>query len=350
MNDQILREASEWLVEFRMEAVGAEARKRFEKWLARSPEHVSAYLEMTAAWEDAAHIDAKRAIDVDALIALARSENDVVELARVESRLVPPAPSRSWLRPVAAAATILVILTAVALGYRYWSDERGIYSTDIGQQRTVTLPDGTTIELNAGTRVRERFTDRERTLDLIAGQAFFRVAKNPARPFVVMSGNVAVRAVGTQFDVYRKESGTTVTVVEGRVAVSSPFATEEHHDAEHPQSTDAEPILLGSGQQLRVAPQVELRATQANIEVATAWTQKKLVFQSASLSEVAEQFNRFNTRKIIVRPEGLEDFLVNGTFPALDPNSLPRFLAFLREQPGVTVDENAERVIVYRNR
>src|SRR5690606_26847429 len=93
-----------------------------------------------------------------------------------------------------------------------------------GEQRTVTLADGSVIELNARSRIKVRYADRERAIDLLQGQALFRVAKDPTKPFIVASGGTYVRAVGTQFDVYKKSVGTVVTVVEGRVAVTTPTA------------------------------------------------------------------------------------------------------------------------------
>src|SRR5205823_2531257 len=86
-------------------------------------------------------------------------------------------------------------------------------------ERSIALPDGSLIELNARSSVRVRFTSNERAVELFEGQALFRVAKDPARPFIVSSDGKRVRAVGTQFDVYRKKASTTVTVLEGRVTV-----------------------------------------------------------------------------------------------------------------------------------
>src|SRR5260221_5540279 len=95
------------------------------------------------------------------------------------------------------------------------------YSTDVGERRSLTLDDGSTVDLNARSKVRIEFSKAERRVDLIEGQALFQVAKNMDRPFIVKSGEATVRAVGTQFDVDRKATGTTVTVLEGRVVVYS---------------------------------------------------------------------------------------------------------------------------------
>lgn len=98
---------------------------------------------------------------------------------------------------VLAAAFVVALVSVSAWLYA----ERNTYGTGIGEQRSITLSDGSIIELNAHSKVRVAFHDRERDLELLEGQALFRVAKNRNRPFVVHAGGTSVRAVGTQFDV-----------------------------------------------------------------------------------------------------------------------------------------------------
>jgi transmembrane sensor len=253
-------------------------------------------------------------------------------------------------------------------------------ATETGEQRFVSLVDGSTLELNSRSRVRIRFSDRERDVDLIEGQALFHVAKDVARPFIVKSGTTLVRAVGTQFDVYRKVSGTTVTVVEGRVAVLSPMldaqsdlspsgsavprqASPSSPSIHTPRPVDAQSaasvprpiqrdeqsgageavlpnapnaIYLVAGEQITVGSQSVPRATHADPTVATAWTQHELVFESTPLNDVAQDFNRYNTRQLVVSDPALREFHITGVFSSTDPASL---LRFLRAQRGITVEE-----------
>src|SRR5262249_15873572 len=117
-----------------------------------------------------------------------------------------------------AAAILLLVLGALSA---WFLTQRGTYVTDVGEQRSFMLEDGSSVELNSRSRLKVHFTGCERSIELQAGQALFRVANDRTRPFVVNSGNASVRAVGTQFDVYRKKSGTVVTVLEGIVAIAS---------------------------------------------------------------------------------------------------------------------------------
>ena len=168
-------------------------------------------------------------------------------------------------------------------------------------------------------------------VDLLEGQALFHVAKNPTRPFLVSSATTQVRAVGTEFDVYQKRGGTVVSVVEGRVAVLL--------------RSDA-PIFLAAGEQVLVTTTAMQKADHPNIAIATSWTQRQLEFESASLSEVAEEFNRYNERQLIIEDPTLYDFHISGIFSSSDPASLVRFL---RERPGVRVTETASEIRVSKN-
>lgn len=346
MNAQIYAEASQWIVELRADEPGDLDRRRFQSWLEISPEHVHAYLELISLWEDSALLDPSRKLDIEALIALSRAGDNVVPLASsdrpsaTENRLPAVHLRRHRVRLLVAASLLLGV---IAVG-GYWNAyQRGTYATSVGQQRTLALPDGTTVELNAATRIRERYSAQQRTVELIDGQALFRVTKDLARPFVVIGGTTSVRAVGTQFDVHKRTAGITVTVLEGRVAIL-PLSVPQRSESLDRRAQREVP--LAAGQQAVVTSSAIAAPKPANTASATAWTRQKLVFESATLSEAAEEFNRFNSRKLVVDPEGLEDFRINGAFAALDPVSLTRFVRFLKRQPGIELVESGDRVHV----
>ncbi|HEY8507567.1 MAG TPA: DUF4880 domain-containing protein, partial [Steroidobacteraceae bacterium] len=146
LNTQIIDEAAEWLVEFSSGDAGETARREFDAWLRKSPEHVRAYLELFSIWEETPYVDAERQVDAAALIALARTESNVRTLEGVAH--VPPAssaPARKS-RRFLLAATFLLTCAAGLLSWFYLT-QRHVYETDIGEQRAVTLKDGSSIEL-----------------------------------------------------------------------------------------------------------------------------------------------------------------------------------------------------------
>ncbi|MGB6487367.1 MAG: FecR domain-containing protein [Steroidobacteraceae bacterium] len=350
MNAEIQSEAADWVVEFQTGEVDAVARERFAGWLRSSPEHVRAYIELVTLWEDARLYDRGRAIAIDDLIAAARSEPNVVALASPESHAAgpdsggrrPASRKHAWtgtsLKVAVAAAVVLLVIGGLLVMPR-----PAEYATGIGEQRTVSLSDGSSVELDAVSRIRVEFGAHERRVDLLEGQALFRVAKNAARPFVVVSGGTRVRDVGTQFDVNRNSFKTVVTVIEGLVSISY---SSDSIAAPSPISVSLRPIEVGAGEQVVVAPHMIPRPEPANVMTATAWTRNELIFQSTALPEVAAEFNRLNARQLVIEGPQLQDFHVSGVFPALDPASLPRFVQFLRAQPGIKVTVADDRIIV----
>ena len=409
LNQQILEEASEWFVDFRVGDVDSTARQRFDLWLRQSPEHIRAYMEIANTYVVLPALSPKRKVDIQELIAYARSEGNVVlldqtarpntPLSRVtelggDSRVDvgPPNEHPSFQRPARRvfARVASIAIGCVTAGLVVWlaMQLHSTYATDIGERRSITLEDGSTIDLNARSKVRVRFSDRERDVKLLEGQALFSVAHDASRPFIVSAGNTAVRAVGTQFDVYRKSHGTTITVVEGRVAVfglpdptgrgradgsgipnpltpdPSPNVREGSASGERDgrvsagqsshllhSSSDGEgarmssAVFISAGEQVTVTEGAIPAPKQANVAAATAWMQHQLVFDGSPLSDVVDGFNRYNRRQIVIEDRALDEFHVSGVYSSTDPTFLIRFL---RQQPGIAVIETDESVRIAR--
>jgi transmembrane sensor len=194
--------------------------------------------------------------------------------------------------------------------------------------------DGSTVELNARSAVRVRLTERRRDVTLIEGQALFRVAKDQRRPFVVRAGDAQVRAVGTEFDVYKKQVATVVTVVEGRVETYGGSG-----------SAGAAAIVLSAGEQLTVLPHSVTRPTHIDTVAATAWVQQRLIFEETPLSDVAEEFNRYNRRPLAVDDRELQNLKISGVYSSTDPTSL---INFLRSQTSIRIIETEDQVRIVR--
>jgi transmembrane sensor len=361
MNKQVYEEASEWLVELRVdEDVDASTRERLDAWFRESPHHIRAFLELSSIWEDGSDPDLDRRNSTDALIVRARAATNVVRLEPGEREARKPredsthvhrsvfvavalARILSW-RSVLTASLMLACLTT-GLGVLY-HNLSSTYATQTGEQRSIRLRDGSQLTLNSRSRIRVRYSERERDVDLLEGQALFQVAKDPARPFVVRSGSTRVRAVGTLFDVYRKTAWTTVTVVEGRVAVLPVLNVpgrplDRARTPDIADSGDSGAILVSAGDQVTVTPSAVTQPTHANVAVVTAWTQRELVFDLTPLPDVIQEFNRYNVRQMIVSDAKLNDFHVTGVLSTTDPAS---FLRFLRAQPGISVEETDREI------
>jgi transmembrane sensor len=389
LNAQISEEAAEWLVEFRLGSVDLTARRAFAAWVRSSPEHLRAYLEIAAIWNEGSQLDSRRELDLEKLMAREGAEGNVLpinatalateaevnafvddlpwvpaepsppppsasnELPSITMPIVGPVDSRSAraftrVRRFSIAASLLLIAGASLFAWdRFY--RAPIYATAVGEQRTLTLLDGSTVELNSHSRVRVRFTANERDVDLLEGQALFHVAKNPARPFIVDSSGTRVRAVGTQFDVNRTNAGTIVTVLEGKVAVTGNFPGVSVDPGSPPvlASTPADGVqnvFLTAGDQLTVSPQTAPTPTRPNVAAATAWTHRQVILDSAPLAKVAEEFNRYSVRKLIVEDSGVTPLRLSGVFTA-NPDFLIRYL---RERPDITIIESASEIHIIR--
>ncbi|MBL8268484.1 FecR family protein [Steroidobacter sp.] len=350
MNNQVFEEACTWFVELRTGDIDAAGRKQFDSWIRRSPEHLRAYLEITELWQDATAVEFGQVDDMDALLDSARADDNVIPFEleqhpRVrEAQNVAPAAvvarPRSFSLAIAASVAIAAVGTAFFAWQQFYGTQR--YSTSIGEQRLIVLDDGSSVKLNTRSSIKIHFSEHERAVELSEGQALFVVAKDANRPFTVRSGEVQVRAVGTQFDVYRRSAGTTVTVVEGQVVVAAGGEPSvEPQPAAHAPALRAQQLagatLLSAGQQVITTADQPLQPQTASVDAATAWTQQKMVFQSVPLPEVAAEFNRYNKKQLIVSDPQLAEFRVSGVYSSTEPSLL---LQFLRQQPGIDIAES----------
>jgi transmembrane sensor len=393
VNSQIYAEASEWLIEFRSGDIDVKGRKGFYDWLRTSPEHMRAYLELAAIWNEGTVLDSNRTFDDSRLANDVKSETNIIplqcviptpvvsdDLARPDSssnyseasagkevdnsdRVVRSLPRgdlacfsapRTWRRRsrvVVLVASLILASSSVGVWYVY---ARDTYSTSVGEDRMLTLSDGSTIELNASSRVRVDFSNHVRGVNLLQGQALFHVAKDHNRPFIVRTDNAQVRAVGTQFNVYRNRAATTVTVVEGTVAVLPAASSESSSALEAPgDAVQPSPILergltgnalmLSAGDQVTVAPDVQPKSVKADVTAATAWTQHELVFKGASLADVVLEFNRYNKRRLTIRDVSVANLKVTGIFSSTDPSSLIRFL---KARPDIAVSDEGDEILI----
>jgi transmembrane sensor len=361
INTQIVDEASSWFIECRAGDLDEAGRLELDTWLRRSPEHLRAYLEIAAIWNegpaldplgkwDAATLIAQAAEDPDNVVALREFTSDNKAQTSSDPATVPHESSqerrfipRRGKLAFALAASLAGVLAATWL----WSQMvSSVYTTGMGEQRFLKLADSSTVELNAKSRVRVHFTRDERAVDILAGEALFNVTKDSARPFVVEVGGMRVSVVGTQFDVYKKAHATVVTVVEGRVSVVTPAPVVPSKDIEGAKdrgdaSRSSTPMSVSAGGQLTITSNLATLVEHTNVAAVTAWTQRRILFDSATLVEVAEEFNRYNSRQLIIdTPERLQ-FHISGTFSSTDPES---FVRFLRERPDVRVIETASEI------
>lgn len=313
--------ASAWLVRIETGTVTADERRHFAEWLAADPAHPAAYREAERFWRS-----------LDGL-----SQDDIRELDRYlprKSDFQRPGPTHSRRRLTAMAACVLLVAGAgLWLALALWP--LGDYRTAVGEQRTIALPDGSTVQLNTDTALSIAMTDGSRRLTLHRGEAFFTVTPDRARPFEVTAGQGTIRALGTAFNVRTDGDRTTVTVSEHSVRVR----------LEHEPSIDVQ-----AGEQLRYQPSGWLGSVErTDLSRTLAWQQHRLMFENRPLPEVLEEVARYRSgRFVFLRDQSLSTLLVTGSF---DTERLDRFLPALEESLPIRIVTFADRVILlYRSR
>lgn len=349
---QAAAEAAAWFAEFRADDVTPAVRARFDDWLRQSPQHIEAYIEIAAGWAELPTADPEGRIDMQALVAraLASHDENVVPLPRADKSGLRSSP-QARLRALAASLALVSILSGAVAWV--WLNGADTYSTGIGEQRTLVLADGSTVILDALTTVRVRFSKTARAVDLVKGQAYFHDTYERGRPFVVRSDEATIRAIGTQFDVHRQQDGMVVTVVEGKVAVAEPSKgtasdpgaglSSMTADRAAPRPPSLEPVFVSAGEQVTLTAQLIRQPERVDVSAATAWVQKRLVFDNTPLQDVAAQFNLYSSRRLVIVDPALRSVGISGVYSSADPVSL---IGFLRAQPTLLVTETDDEIRV----
>jgi transmembrane sensor len=319
--------AAHWLSVLSDENCTETERKQFFAWLRASGQHVDEFLRLSRLTGRMTQQALWPTTDVAELIAAAKAsgEGNVTTL-EVPPEVVATRPARPRVRWALAAAIACVFVLAGLIAGRaqlaMWFAP--VYVTAVGEQRSITLEDGSVVELNSRSRLRAHFKADLRAIELLEGEAIFRVSKDPHRPFRVRTGATDIVAVGTAFNVKANDSRTVVTVLEGRVRVNQRDAAERSAAATDRAISEFE---LAVGDQLILAKaQPAVRLSLRDTEKVTSWTERRLIFEDTPLSAVAAEFARYSARHIRIEDPIVAERKINGVFDATDPASLAEFL------------------------
>ncbi len=335
--EAIERVAADWLALQACRPLTSKERAAFEAWCGADARHAAAVAELAATW---------RALD--GLAAYPRPD-DAPENPEFFTR--PGAFRRRWGLVLGVAAAVAVGGLAVLSPWRETLPApHEIGGQDQGAQQR--LADGSFVELRTGARVEVRYAAAERRVRLLEGEAYFTVAREPGRPFVVEAGGMAVRAVGTAFTVRLAPTAVVVLVTEGVVKVTPPTVPPVARRAGAGRELAPETQLV-AGQRALVATAIAegtfpLRVeTLSAAEVARelAWQGGTLVFEATPLGEVVAQFNRRHARRLEIAQPDLAALRISGRFRA---DNLEGFVELLESSFGVTVERRGESFVLRR--
>jgi len=348
--DRIIEEAADWFTRLQDPQHNLEDDQAFADWLCASAEHVQEYLAITNLHTGVKELPTTRS--VEELIETARHAHaaNVFPLGRLcvpedgKGLTAREDTGRGRVKRLARLAASLAIVTLAGVWWLYPNVNTNTYITSIGEQKSFPLSDGSVVTLNAVSKLRIRYTERYRDVQLLSGEALFTVAKNKLRPFRVLTNDSVTQAVGTQFDVYHRGAETIVTVVEGTVDFSAPQLPEHNSAAGVEVGGSSRIVRVTKGQRARLGVRSEqIMVSATNPAVATAWRERRLTFESRPLAEVVAQFNLYNRVPFEIRDSALNTVQVSGSFNANDPQS---FAAFLQEARLAEPTVQPDRIIL----
>ena len=324
-----------WLAE-RDDGFTAERTHEFTAWCKADSRHIAAVVRMEKALGPLAALPAFRS-----------------ELNRHFGRHSPPRPGASVLnfparrhRATWAGVGLAAALVLGVFGFRSFRAPTPElrYATAAAGYERVRLDDGSTLELNGASAVRTRFTASERTVQLDAGEAHFAVSHDPARPFVVRAGGVAVRAVGTAFNVRYTAGAVEVIVAEGKVRVESTAAMQPLA-ATLPMVSAGERVVVSSVASSS-PPRVE-KMTPAALSESLAWQRRLVDFADEPLHEIVRQFNLHNRLQLELADPALGVQRIGGTFAR---GEVEAFVRLLERDGEIVAERRGDDTLVLRRR
>jgi transmembrane sensor len=319
-NHQRLREqVGVWIARIDRGLTSSE-QAELRRWLNESVRHREALFEMAELW-------------------------DRMDVLREISELFPlQIKAPTWMRlPLRAIASLVLMVSVATLGFwmymkrsatdvlfaggpRGQQTMQADYATSVGEQKVVTLPDQSIVTLNTATLLLVRYSNSERKMELVRGEAHFQVAKHEARIFSVQVGSNEFRAVGTAFDIrVKSERGIELTVTEGRVQVRAPFVSDSTH-AVRPGVSQPAPteIMVDAGKEVAInnAIQTVERLQPAQMEAALAWKQGMIVFDAVPLEKAIREVGRYTDAQFVIADERVKHLPVSGYFRVGDIEGL----------------------------
>ncbi len=320
--------AAYWDARLRNPNCRDEERAAFRRWIAEDPLHAEVYEQLqrsVSALRSAAHRPEIRALRDSALA----RRHDVT------------------LRTAALAAVLLLAAVTLPVGLGLLGGSPGArepaaadqlfaedYSTAIGQRSGITLEDGSVVTLNTDSRIQVSYSDDERLIKLLRGQALFEVAHDADRPFAVLAGDQRVVALGTTFDVRLNDRDVEVVLVEGKVEIV---------DVQGTRQASAKLVQLESGERLVARAAAPPVITRIDTGKATSWREGHVSFEDAPLIQAIAEMNRYSKIQIQANDPELAEYRVNGVFRS---GQQARFVEALEAYFPVVAERDGDAIVL----
>jgi transmembrane sensor len=303
-------EASVWIVRLHGAHRSPELEAGFRRWLEASADNAAEFERVTGVWDSAPHAS-------------------IAGLPRVVPRERASPGLGRW---AIASTLLLMVATGAFLSYRLRRSPE--YVTTIGEQRTVPLEDGSRIALNSNSEVKIEFTAERRAVRLLYGEAFLEVAHNQARPFIVIAGDNQVTAVGTTFEVRYESNQVDVTLVEGKVNVTTaaePLTapTDLSNALNGLGKLSSSGYAMTAGERLTISKGASAVIDAPRVEAVTAWRRGEVMLDDTLLTEAVAEMNRYNRSPLIIDESRVAALRISGIYHTGDSEGFAQSVAQL---------------------
>lgn len=339
--DTIRQEAAEWLVKLdnRLDSksLSPSDLESLRAWLAQDPRCGQILKRQAAIWSD---------MDI---YAKAIEEPDCEPKISFWSLLISTKPLRNSL--VFACTMLMMIGTWFYVSsYDAYDANLQLYATSVGGQRIETFNDGSTAHLNTDSLIEIDFSDTERKITLLRGEALFDVAHDPDRPFIVYAEGKAVRAIGTKFIVRLTSQRIMVTVAEGQVQLSSQPKVEGIEASASAAEKVQEVIVLSEGEAAEVSVDkpdmpVLINMDKEEFERKFSWTNGRLIFVDETLQTIINEVNRYTSIRVVILDKELKDIRLSGRFQIGDTEALLEAIEISRKD--IHINRNQDGNMIY---
>lgn len=307
--------ASDWLQRQRFFSWDDASQAELDNWLSQSLAHKLAYWRLEAAWD--------------------RTER--LQVLRPSDKAVqqPVRHVRKWHFSLGAAAAIVISAAVIGTQSLQQKVTTSTYATSVGGHKTITLTDGSQIELNTNTVLRVA-SDNPRNAWLDRGEAYFQIRHNAADPFVVIAAGHRVTDLGTKFLLRATNSQVDLSLVEGRARIDSINPNMQPHSA-----------VLSPGQVAIATANSLSTSTKAETELAgeLGWRRGVIIFHHTTLDTAVAEFNRYGNAKLVIADDDVGSLMLNGTFPTHDTQA---FIRVAQQVLRLKVEKDGNRIVLSR--
>ena len=307
-------EAADWLVKLDGGELSTKDRHALRAWLSEAPEHARALKRLASIWSD-----------MDIIL------NDLPDTHQPKTRNI-----LSFLPPKNRLSHAFVVVFVGLIGLSVWlyftvdqpsTVETTFHTTEVGRQHVEQFSDGSMAHLNTDSIVETEYSDSNRIVRLLRGEAMFDVVHDPIRPFIVYAGNQQVKVVGTKFIVRLTSENILVTVTDGQVQLSRRQKAVSGTAANHGTGgQEQEVILVKEGEEVEIGNKVETpevkEVTDEELDLRFSWTSGQLVFRNERLEQVIREISRYVPAQIIIEDHDLKDVRISGRFEIGDTDAL----------------------------